>query len=206
VPDAKAMKQGEAIWQDACAACHRMDGSGVPRYFPPIRQDANVQQSDPTTLIHYVLAGARKVPTDGAPTPLSMPAFHWKLSDEQVAAVLTYIRNSWGNAAQPVKAQQVAQLRKKLDLRAAPRGNPAPSDLAHPGPETLGVANTDSRANGTPQAGQAAPANLRIETAAAQKGATQKSGAGGSSSSGGSGAPKEKGGGHPAGVPTTGPG
>jgi mono/diheme cytochrome c family protein len=205
-PDQKAMKQGEAIWQDACAACHRTDGSGVPRYFPPMQHNLNAQQSDPTTLIHYVLAGARKVPTDGAPTPLSMPAFHWKLSDEQVAAVLTYIRNSWGNVAPPVKTDQVADLRKKLDLKAQPRGNPAPTDLAHPGAETLGVANTDSRANGTPQAGQAAPAQLHIDTAAAQKGAPQQSGASGNSGSGGSSAPKPQGGGHPAGVPTTGPG
>jgi mono/diheme cytochrome c family protein len=205
-PDAKVMKQGEAIWQDQCAACHRMDGSGVPRYFPPMKHDLNAQQSDPTTLIHYVLAGARKVPTDGAPTPLSMPAFHWKLSDAQVAAVLTYLRNSWDNAAAPVKAEQVADIRKKLNLKAQPRGNAPPTDLAHAGPQTLGVANTDSRANGTPQAGQSAPANLRIDTAATRKGATQQAGGSGTESSGGSNAPKEKGGGHPAGVPTTGPG
>jgi mono/diheme cytochrome c family protein len=158
-PDQKVMKQGEAIFQDNCAACHRMDGSGVPRYFPPIKGDSNVQQDDPTSLIHFVLAGTRKVPVDAAPTPLSMPAFDWKLSDQQVAAVLTYVRNSWGNSASPVNADKVADLRKKLKLETKPRGNPPPTDMAHPGALTLTPANTDSRANGTPDAGKAAPAD-----------------------------------------------
>jgi mono/diheme cytochrome c family protein len=167
-PEAKVMKQGEAIWQDSCAACHRMDGGGVPGYFPPIRHDANVQQSDPTTLIHFVLAGTRKVPTDRAPTPLGMPAYHWKLNDQQVAAVLTYVRNSWGNQAPAVKADDVAKMRKKLDLHVRPANEPQPN-LAHPGPETLGKAGTDSRQNGTQQAGQPAPADLKIQTAAGPK-------------------------------------
>lgn len=215
--DAKVMKQGEAIWQDSCAACHRMNGDGVPGYFPPLQHDANAQQSDPTSMIHYVLAGSRKVPTDKAPTPLGMPAYEWKLNDQQVAAVLTYVRSSWGNQASPVKADDVAKLRKKLDLHVRPRNWQPPPGLSNPGPETLGKANTDSRQNGTQQAGQAAPADLKIQTAAASK----KSEQGGSSSSGttasggpsasggtsgGSSAPKEKGGGHPAGVPTKGPG
>ncbi|HEY8047966.1 MAG TPA: c-type cytochrome [Ramlibacter sp.] len=157
-PDRQVMRQGEAIWQDNCAACHRMDGSGVPGYFPPIAHDANVQQSDPTTLVHYVLAGTRKTPTDRAPTALGMPSFFWKLSDQQVAAVTTYVRNSWGNQGSPVKVDDVAKLRKKLNLQVRePAIAPAP-DLAHPGPETLGKANTDSRQNGTAQAGQPAPA------------------------------------------------
>jgi mono/diheme cytochrome c family protein len=203
-PDARVMKQGEAIFQDNCAACHRMDGSGVPRYFPPLRHDANVQQSDATSLIHFVLAGTRKVPVDAAPTPLSMPAFEWKLNDQQVAAVLTYLRNSWGNSAPAVTADKVADLRKKLKLEVKPRGNPPAPDFAHPGAETLSVANTDSRANGTANAGKAAPADDHLQTAAQGSG-SQGAGAG-SSPQGGSGAPKEKGGGHPAGVPTGGPG
>ncbi|TFY97198.1 c-type cytochrome [Ramlibacter humi] len=209
-PDAQVMKQGEAIFQDACAACHRMDGSGVPRLFPPIRGDANLQQSDPATLIHFVLAGTRKVPVDASPTPLSMPAFGWKLSDQQVAAVLTYSRNSWGNSAPAVTGKQVEDLRKKLKLETQPRAEP-PVDLAHPGALTLSTANTDSRANGTGDAGKAAPASDKLPTTAgqasgAQGGGSAPSGQGGSggSNAAGSGAPKEKGGGRPAGVPAGG--
>jgi mono/diheme cytochrome c family protein len=158
-PNAGVMTQGQAIWQDACSACHRMEAQGVPRYFPPMKSNANLQQNDPTTVVHYILAGAQHRPTQRAPTPLSMPAFDWKLDDAQVAAVATYARNSWGNSAAAVTTEQVADLRKKL---ATANGNRllqpvAPTDLTHPGPSTLGTANTDSRDNGTGNAGRAAP-------------------------------------------------
>jgi hypothetical protein len=104
-----------------------------------------------------------------------------------------------------VKAEQVADVRKKLNLQLHPPGSQPPPGLTHPGPESLAKAGTDSRENGTAKAGQPAPANLRIDTAAAA-GAKGSGGAGGTASSGGSSAPKEQGGGHPAGVPTTGPG
>jgi mono/diheme cytochrome c family protein len=47
-----------------------------------------------------------------------MPAFNWKLTDAQVAAVATYVRNSWGNAAAAVTADQVQDLRGKLGAQA----------------------------------------------------------------------------------------
>jgi mono/diheme cytochrome c family protein len=144
-PDANVMKQGEAIWQDACAACHRADGKGVPRYFPPIEHNLNVQQKDPTTLVHYVLAGARKVATDAAPTALTMPAFAWKLSDDQVAAVATYVRNSWGNAAPAVKAEDVAKLRKDLHLHVGvPVTQPVDASAAASGASAATPASSTS--------------------------------------------------------------
>ncbi len=157
-PEQPQMLQGQAIWQDACAACHRQDAVGVPRYFPPLRGDANLQQRDPTTVIHYILTGAQHRPTAQAPTPLSMPSFAWKLDDAQLAAVATYARNSWGNSAPAVSAKQVAALRRKLI--AADQGRKpesTPHDLKHPGPLTLAPANTDSRENGTLHAGDVAP-------------------------------------------------
>jgi mono/diheme cytochrome c family protein len=214
--DQAVMHQGEAIWQDACSACHLMDAKGVPRYFPPMRQDANLQQPDPTTLVHYILAGARKTPTDGAPTPLSMPAFYWKLDDAQVAAVATYARNSWGNAADPVTAEQVKKLRAKLKLDHVPPPKPMPTDLTHPGPNTWASAGTDSRQNGTPSAGQSAPANLEIPTTAAMGNGPSKRAATPESAnspagkpkgpSGGSGYVNQRGGNGRAGESTGGPG
>ena len=53
-------------------------------------------------------------PTRDAPTPFTMPAFAWKLDDKEVAAVATYVRNSWGNAAEPVSEGDVARLRGKV--------------------------------------------------------------------------------------------
>jgi mono/diheme cytochrome c family protein len=219
-PDGGVMKQGQAIWQDSCSACHRMDGQGVPRFFPPLQHDANAQQTDPTTVLHYILAGSRKVPTGGAPTPLSMPAYSWKLDDAQVAAVATYVRNSWGNSASAVTADEVKKLRGELKV-AEKVAHPPALTMAHPGPGTLSTANTDSRDNGTANAGRAAPGNDAIASgpnattatgtnasgagpagaaSAAGGSPAANTGQGAASSSGGSGGSKQKG--HPAGVPT----
>ena len=54
----------------------------------------------------------------GQPTAPAMPAFGWKLNDDQVAAVVTFVRNNWGNAAPAVSASDVAKLRKQLAQRA----------------------------------------------------------------------------------------
>jgi len=58
-----------------------------------------------------VLRGARSVGTDQAPTAAAMPAFGWLMKDDEVAAVVTYIRNAWGNAAPPVGASEVGKVR-----------------------------------------------------------------------------------------------
>jgi cbb3-type cytochrome c oxidase subunit III len=113
-PDQTAMNAGAAIYADSCAACHQGDGTGVPRMFPPLAGNANVKSADPTSIIRVILQGAQTVPTDQQPTPSTMPAFDWKLSDAQIAAVATYVRNHWGNAAPPVAADQVASLRTTL--------------------------------------------------------------------------------------------
>lgn len=112
-PDSGTMKAGEAIFIDQCSACHKMNGQASPQLFPPLPANANVQQSDPTTLARIILNGARTQPTDAKPTPVAMPAYGWKLNDAEVAAVATYIRNSWGNRAPTVTAAQVAAVRKK---------------------------------------------------------------------------------------------
>ena len=97
-----AMRAGAAIYKDSCAACHRDSGEGEPDLFPRLAGSALVQSDDPTTLARVVLQGTRAVSTPSKPTAPAMPAFDWRLDDAQVAAVLTYIRNSWGNAAAPL--------------------------------------------------------------------------------------------------------
>lgn len=108
------MVAGKAIFADACSACHQADGKGVPHMFPPLVHNANVQQADPTTVIRVILQGARTVATDKRPTPFAMPAFDWKLKDNEIAAVATYVRNSWGNSAPPVPPDKVKSLRDTL--------------------------------------------------------------------------------------------
>ena len=109
-----AMRAGAAIYKDSCAACHKDSGEGEVNLFPRLAGSALVQSDDPTTLARVVLHGTRGVSTSGAPTAPAMPAFDWRLGDAQVAAVLTYIRNNWGNAAGSVSAGAVAGQRTAL--------------------------------------------------------------------------------------------
>ena len=86
-------------------------GRGGCEFLSKMAGSALVQSDDPTTLVRVVLHGTRAVSTAGAPTAPAMPAFDWRLEDAQVAAVLTYIRNNWGNAAGPVPAGAVTSQR-----------------------------------------------------------------------------------------------
>ena len=175
-PPEAVMQQGQAIWEDECSACHRMDGSGVPRYFPPIKASANLQQANATTVLHYILAGAHRAPTDRAPTPFAMPAFWWKLDDGQIAAVATYARNSWGNQAAAVAADDVARLRARLRFETT--GNPGHAGtMSRPGPNTEAPPDTLSSDNGTPAAGRAAPLASSAPAASAPAAASAPGGA-----------------------------
>ncbi len=108
------MQAGAAIYADNCAACHTSGGGGIARMFPALKGSAVVQSDSPTTLLRVVLIGAQAADTAAAPTGPAMPPFAWKLSDAQVAAVTTYIRNAWGNAASPVTEAAARDLRGRL--------------------------------------------------------------------------------------------
>lgn len=108
------MRTGEAVYADTCMACHGGDGKGQTFLFPTLADSGVVQADDPATLIRLVLDGSRAVATDDRPTASAMPPLGWRLDDAQVAAVVTYIRNSWSNAAPPVSADEVARMRKTL--------------------------------------------------------------------------------------------
>lgn len=111
------MVAGAAIYSDLCAACHKADGSGVPYLIPNLAGSAAVAAREPTTLLRVVLEGANTVATDQEPTGPQMPAYGWQLTDAQVAAVGTYIRNSWGHASPAVSEQDVSDTRAKLNAR-----------------------------------------------------------------------------------------
>jgi len=117
-PDQTVMRIGAAIYADECAGCHAANGKGTSGLFPSLNGSPTVQQTDPTTLLHVVLRGARSAATDMAPTGAAMPQFDWILNDDQVAAVLTYIRNAWGNAAPVVSAGEVSKSRRALIERS----------------------------------------------------------------------------------------
>jgi mono/diheme cytochrome c family protein len=111
------MVAGKAIYADRCSACHVSQGQGVPGMFPMLAKAPLANGADPASMIRVVLAGSRAGATDAAPTAPAMPSFGWNLSDDNVAAVLTYVRNSWGNAATPVSSSEVKSLREELQAR-----------------------------------------------------------------------------------------
>lgn len=115
--DEAQMVAGGAIYRDQCSSCHGLDGKGIKQLFPSIADSSMVRSDDPTTAIRIVLRGARSVATNSEPTAPGMPSYAWQLNDEQVSAVLTFMRNSWGGAAPAVSPTDVARLRLSLALR-----------------------------------------------------------------------------------------
>ncbi|TPL05543.1 MULTISPECIES: cytochrome c [unclassified Mesorhizobium] len=113
-PDRARMVTGEAIYRDNCSACHGGDGAGAGALFPALSNNSIVAQGNTETLAQLVLAGSQAVHTEHARTTPAMPSLAWRLSDQEVADVLTYVRNSWGNAAPMVSSGDVAAVRKEL--------------------------------------------------------------------------------------------
>ena len=88
---------------------------GGPRNWPASLVDnETVNAEDPISLIHIVLAGSAMPSTHTAPSAFAMPAFGWRLSDAEVADVLSFVRQSWGNHSPPVNPAEVGHLRKAI--------------------------------------------------------------------------------------------
>jgi mono/diheme cytochrome c family protein len=116
--DQAVLKSGAQIYQDECSGCHAPDGKSAGGPFPALAGAPLVQQRDPTSLLRVVLRGTRSIGTAPAPTASAMPAFAWVLDDNAVAAVLTYIRNNWGNAAPAVSVGEVGKARHSFAERS----------------------------------------------------------------------------------------
>ncbi len=111
--DDERMRRGAALYIDQCAGCHMSGGTGIADVFPPLKTSPSVQAEHADTLVGVVLNGARKPATSTDRTALAMPPFGTKLDDAEIADVVTYIRNAWGNRADTVSAHDVANLREK---------------------------------------------------------------------------------------------
>ncbi len=111
---ARRYARGRAVYVDNCTGCHMEDGKGLPGIFPALAGSSAVQSANADTLLHIVLAGAAAVKTPEKITGFAMPAFDWKLGNEDVAAVVNYIRNDWGNRAPEVDAQEVSKVRDEV--------------------------------------------------------------------------------------------
>ncbi|KAB8305864.1 cytochrome c [Erwinia endophytica] len=116
--DSATMHAGKLIYDTQCAACHLSSGAGVRNMIPTLAKNPQLNAADPASLLTVILNGSDGAVTTGNPTAARMPRFDWKLSDQQIAQVTTYIRNSWGNAAPEVKADKVAHARKAIAAQA----------------------------------------------------------------------------------------
>ncbi|WP_407179880.1 c-type cytochrome [Bradyrhizobium sp. STM 3562] len=116
--DGNMMAAGGAIYRDQCSACHGIEGKGVAHLFPSLSASAMVRSDDPTTVIRMLLRGARSASTDAEPTAAGMPSYAWLLDDGQIAAVLNYVRNSWGAASPAIAARDVTRVRSETASRA----------------------------------------------------------------------------------------
>jgi len=117
--DGKVERPGALVYLNNCSACHRSDGQGAQRTFPTLARNSAVAAKDPTSLIRLVLQGSAMPYTTEAPSELGMPGFGWRLTDQNVADLLSFVRSSWGNQAAAVTPQQVAKVRSSLPAPAA---------------------------------------------------------------------------------------
>ncbi|MCD0502977.1 c-type cytochrome [Bordetella petrii] len=115
----KDQSEGAMTFLNNCAACHRSTGKGYEQTFPQLATSSTVNSQDATSLIHIVLKGAQLPGTAAAPTQYAMPGFDWRLTDQEVASVVSFVRSSWGNQAGAVTAADVAKVRK--DVGGAPQ-------------------------------------------------------------------------------------
>jgi mono/diheme cytochrome c family protein len=106
--------RGAQLYLDNCNACHRSDGHSNRITFPALPGNPTVLADDATSLIRLVLAGSRLPSTQLRPSDLAMPGFAWRLSDEETAQVVTFVRQGWGNHASEVSASDVAKVRKAI--------------------------------------------------------------------------------------------
>lgn len=104
--------RGKTVYATFCLPCHQADGSGVPNMNPPLINTSWVLGSK-TVLIQQILKGSKgKVEIDGETFHNTMPA-QAQLTDLQIADVLTFVRNSFGNKASVVTAAEVKAVRAK---------------------------------------------------------------------------------------------
>lgn len=112
------MRTGKLVYESQCIACHVSDGKGVRRMIPSLAGNAQIQAAHTDNLMRAVLLGLEGPQTHANPTGAGMPRFDWRLSDGEVAAVLTYIRSSWGNQAAPVSEAAVRDARASYGAHA----------------------------------------------------------------------------------------
>jgi mono/diheme cytochrome c family protein len=118
---AAAAAQGKKVYEQVCGLCHGVDGLGKPGQAPPLAGSEWVIAKGHNRLAHIPLAGiSGTLSVGGKDWNLAMAPMGAALSDADLAAVLTYIRSSWGNPAGEVTADDIKSVRASLGARPQP--------------------------------------------------------------------------------------
>ena len=113
----KKVVKGDQVFIGVCQTCHQATGVGVPGQYPPLA-DSEWLLRDSETPIRIVLYGLEgPISVKGSAYNNKMTPFHDKLSDDEIAAVLTHARSAWGNDAPPVKPEDVGAIRTQFGVR-----------------------------------------------------------------------------------------
>ncbi|NUX52917.1 c-type cytochrome [Paraburkholderia youngii] len=107
-------RPGAGIYASYCARCHQMDGAGVPHKYPRLAGNPAVLSASSASLVRLLVEGGGSPHTESGPEPHKMPSFAGKLTDTEMARVLTFVRTTWGNAAGPVTRNDVSDVRGAL--------------------------------------------------------------------------------------------
>ena len=113
-------RTGQQVYTATCAACHQPDGTGNGETYPPLA-GSELVTGDEARLVRVILHGLTgPIDVEGESYSGVMPPWGPTLKDEEIAAVATYVRRSWGNKAPAVSAAAVARLRAAHGSRTAP--------------------------------------------------------------------------------------
>lgn len=110
-PAVPTLERGGKLYADHCAQCHGDKGQGVAGAYPPLARNRAVNLPVTANLVQVVLHGGFPPATAGNPRPFGMPPYAMVMGDADTAAVLTFLRASWGNQAAPVSELDVARQR-----------------------------------------------------------------------------------------------
>jgi cytochrome c553 len=109
--DTAVVARGNAIYEDHCAECHGSDGEGALPAYPPLARNTSVTEPVAADAIKAVLYGGYAPVTAANPRPYGMPPFIGRLSPADIAAALSYVRASWGNAAPAVSELDIERFK-----------------------------------------------------------------------------------------------
>lgn len=109
--DLRQRQMGEKLYGQHCADCHGDQGQGAESAYPSLRGNRTVLMSEPDNLVQAILSGGFAPATSANPRPYGMPPFRTLLGDDEVAALATFLRQSWGHRANGVAPQEVQALR-----------------------------------------------------------------------------------------------